>query len=66
MYTLTFSTYSDNDTVLHFDDCDEAVNAGVAMQLELGGYNSTDWEFKVERYDGKIVYDDFWNRAFEW
>lgn len=65
MYTLTFSTYNDNDTVLQFDNCNDAINAGVALQVELGGYNSTDWELKVERDDGKIVYDDFWNSVFE-
>ena len=65
MYTLTFSTYNDNDTVLHFENCNDAINAGVSLQVELGGYNSTEWEFKVERDDGKNMYDDFWNRAFD-
>lgn len=65
MYTLTFSTYNDNDTVLHFDDCSDAVNAGVTLQVEMGGYNTTDWEFEIKNGDGKIVYNDFWGRAFE-
>jgi hypothetical protein len=65
MYKLNFSTYTETDTVQYFEDSNEAVNAGVAMQLELGGYNSTDWEFYVERSDGKILYDDIWNRCFD-
>jgi hypothetical protein len=64
MYKLVFSTYTDTDTVLYFDDSSAAVNAGIKMQMELGGYDSEDWEYYVEREDGKIVYNDVWNVYF--
>jgi hypothetical protein len=64
MYKLVFTTYTDTDTVLYFDDSSDAVNEGVRLQVKLGGYNSEDWEYYVEREDGKIVYDDIWSRHF--
>ena len=65
MYTLTFNNTHGDVNVQSFDDSSDAVNTGVYLQVQDGGYNtSTDWWYKVEDEYGNTVYEDECMRHF--
>ena len=65
MYTLTFIDWEEKETVEHFDDSSDAVNAAVYKQYMEGGYNTSgDWHYKVTNKDGRVIYEDECMRYF--
>ena len=66
MYTLSFTSMLDEQTVQFFDDSSDAVNAAVYMQAMEGGYNTSgEWHYEIINDKGHTVHEDECMRHFD-